>query len=72
MTEHKELGYLGDGVYLSDDGCQLWLAVNHHENKVVALEPIVALELVQAILKHHFGPEVQGRVFKIMREAAPK
>jgi hypothetical protein len=72
MTKYNELGYLGDGVYLSDDGYQLWLAVNHHENKVVALEPAVALSLVQAILKHHFGSEVKGQVLKIMREAAPK
>ncbi len=33
--------YLGDGVYASTDGYQIWLAVNHHENKVVALEPSV-------------------------------
>lgn len=33
--------YLGDGVYASFDGYQIWLAVNHHENKVVALEPSV-------------------------------
>lgn len=30
--------YLGDGVYASFDGYQIWLAVNHHDNKVVALE----------------------------------
>lgn len=30
--------YLGDGVYLGDDGWQLWLAVDDHENKVVALD----------------------------------
>jgi hypothetical protein len=30
--------YLGDGVYASHDGYQIWLAVNHHENKVVALD----------------------------------
>lgn len=39
--------YLGDGVYASFDGYQIWLAVNHHENKVVALEPEVLLALVQ-------------------------
>ena len=39
MDEHK--AYLGDGVYASFDGYQIWLAVNHHENKVVALEPSV-------------------------------
>jgi hypothetical protein len=33
--------YLGDGVYASFDGFQIWLAVNHHENKVVAIEPKV-------------------------------
>ena len=33
--------YLGDGVYASFDGFQIWLAVNHHENKVIALEPSV-------------------------------
>lgn len=31
--------YLGDGVYASFDGYQIWLAVNDHHNKVVALEP---------------------------------
>ena len=36
MDEHQT--YLGDGVYASFDGYQIWLAVNHHENKVVALE----------------------------------
>lgn len=33
--------YLGDGVYASFDGYQIWLAVNSHENAVVALEPAV-------------------------------
>ena len=33
---HNE--YLGDGVYASYDGYQVWLAVNHHANKVIALE----------------------------------
>jgi len=39
VDEHST--YLGDGVYASFDGYQIWLAVNHHENKVVALEPHV-------------------------------
>lgn len=30
--------YIGDGVYLSNDGYQLWLAVGNHQNKVVALD----------------------------------
>ena len=33
--------YLGDGVYASCDGYHIWLAVNHHMNKQVALEPRV-------------------------------
>jgi hypothetical protein len=39
--------YLGDGVYASFDGYHIWLAANHHENKVVALEPQVLAALVQ-------------------------
>lgn len=41
-----EPAHLGDGVYVSFDGYQLWLAANHHENKVVALEPGVMRRLV--------------------------
>ena len=33
--------YLGDGIYASFDGFQIWLAVNNHHNKVIALEPEV-------------------------------
>lgn len=39
--------YLGDGVYVSFDGYQIWLAANHHENKTVALEPEVWSRLVE-------------------------
>lgn len=38
--------YLGDGVYASFDGYQIWLAVNDHTNKAVALEPEVMRALV--------------------------
>ena len=38
--------YLGDGVYASFDGYQIWLAANHHENKVIALEPEVFSRLI--------------------------
>lgn len=38
--------YLGDGVYVSFDGYQLWLAANNHENKVIALEPQVFENLI--------------------------
>ncbi len=37
--------HLGDGVYISFDGYQWWLAVNNHQNKVVALEPAVVRNL---------------------------
>ena len=42
---HRE--YLGDGVYASVDGYHIWLAVNHHSNNVVALEPYVMHALVR-------------------------
>lgn len=41
--------YLGDGVYADFDGHQITLAVNHHENVVVYLEPEVATSLVEYI-----------------------
>ena len=43
MDEHET--YLGDGVYASFDGYQIWLAANDHNNKVVALEPMVLASL---------------------------
>lgn len=46
MTKDK---YLGDGVYASFDGYQIWLAVNDHTNKVVALDPNVSDALVNYI-----------------------
>ena len=44
-----EIAYLGDGVYLSHDGFQFWLAANHHDNKVIALEPAVWDRLKQVV-----------------------
>ena len=41
--------YLGEGVYASFDGFQIWLAVNHHENKVLALEPSVFARLCEYV-----------------------
>ena len=38
--------YLGDGVYASWDGWHVWLAANHHENKVVALDRQVIAALL--------------------------
>ncbi|MDE2097120.1 MAG: hypothetical protein KGL39_07730 [Patescibacteria group bacterium] len=43
--------YLGDGVYASFDGYQIWLAANHHENRVVALEPEVMMHLIEYAAK---------------------
>lgn len=40
--------YIGDGVYLSDDGYQLWLAVGDHHNNVVALDIEVFHNLMTA------------------------
>ena len=39
--------YIGDGVYASFDGYQIWLAANHHENKVVALQPATFYTLIE-------------------------
>lgn len=44
MTEDST--YLGDGVYAHFDGYQILLAVNHHTNIQVALEPEVLKALV--------------------------
>jgi hypothetical protein len=41
--------YLGDGVYASFDGYQIWLAVNHHANNVVALDPNVFSRLCEYV-----------------------
>jgi len=42
-TDHQ---YLGDGVYASHDGYQIWLHVgDHRKPPVVALEPEVLHEL---------------------------
>jgi hypothetical protein len=49
MDEHNT--YLGDGVYASFDGYQIWLAVNHHENNVVALDPDVFAQLCKYVEK---------------------
>ena len=42
--------YIGDGVYVSFDGYQIWLAVNNHENKVVALDPDVFTRLCEYVV----------------------
>lgn len=49
--------YLGDGVYASHDGFQIWLAVNHHENQVVALDFNTLQQLARYAIKL-YGPDV--------------
>jgi hypothetical protein len=39
--------HLGDGVYASFDGFQVWLAANHHLNKVIAIPEDVAENLIK-------------------------
>jgi hypothetical protein len=39
--------YLGDGVYASFDGYMVSLAVNHHTDDVVHLDPELFLALVR-------------------------
>ena len=52
MTAVEEKGtYIGDGVYLSDDGWQLTLAVNDHRNIVAYLEPGVMCQLIDEAAK---------------------
>ena len=41
--------YIGDGVYASFDGYAVVLAVNHHDNKVVVIEPEVWANLVRFV-----------------------
>lgn len=48
----RQIKYLGDGVYLNHDGYQFWLAINHHENNVVALESDVFFGLILEGLKY--------------------
>lgn len=47
--------HLGDGVYASFDGYNINIAVNHHNNHVVALEPRVVRGLFE------YAREVSGQ-----------
>lgn len=53
MNDEKQ-SYLGDGLYASFDGYQIWLAANHPDNKTVAIEPQVFAQLM-AYAKHVWG-----------------
>jgi len=46
--------HLGDGVYIHDEGYQLVLAVNHHENKVIFLEDSTLQALIRYAKKAEF------------------
>lgn len=63
--------YLGDGVYLSDDGYQLWLAVNNHQHKVVALDPSVIVNLIRLGVPRIFG-EHASDVLKTIAQGMEK
>jgi hypothetical protein len=47
MREYPQDVYLGDGVYASFNGWQIWLAANDRTNKVVALEFQVMEQLIK-------------------------
>lgn len=49
--------HLGDGVYISFDGYHVWLAVNHHRNRVVALERGVYENLVRHVRRIWADPK---------------
>jgi hypothetical protein len=56
--------YLGDGVYASFDGFQIWLAVNRPDNKQVALEPQVLKALIAYVSR------VYGLKITVTKEAS--
>jgi hypothetical protein len=45
----KQNEYIGDGVYASHDGWQIWLGLDpqHHGNRIIALEPAVFKSLLE-------------------------
>jgi hypothetical protein len=59
MSESHQDTYLGDGVYASYDGFQIWLAVNHHTNKQIAIEPSVMHALLVYAEKVWGSPKEQ-------------
>lgn len=55
--------YLGDGVYASFDGFNIWLAANHHTNKVIALEPSVleaVMNYARGVNRHYDKEHFRG------------
>jgi len=45
--EIQEPRYLGDGVYVHDEGWAISLAVNHHDNKVIYMGTMEILSLIK-------------------------
>jgi hypothetical protein len=54
-SEYDEINYLGDGVYASFDGYQIWLRVNDSDS-----EPLVALEA--AVMHSLIGYAIKMRL----------
>jgi hypothetical protein len=51
--QETSAAYLGDGVYASFDGWDIWLAVNDHTKRVVCLEPEVMAKLIAFRDRHY-------------------
>lgn len=60
VTDIKDIDHIGDGVYVGNDGYQLWLRANNHrfsefsETPDVALEPAVLRRLIVYAVTHGF------------------
>lgn len=54
--QHQQ--YLGDAVYASFDGYQVWLRTGDGSNNQIALEPAVMHRLFEYVedLKRHYNP----------------
>jgi len=65
MDKHQR--HLGDGVYVSFDGFHINLAVNHHENHVIALEPAVLIALedyiaqIRELVKSKLNEDIESK-----------
>lgn len=61
MSEHNET-YLGDAVYASFDGYQIWLRTGDGNNQQIALEPEVIHALFQyvAAIKRQYAPDLSA------------
>ena len=64
----QQHAYLSDGVYASFDGYHIWLAANHHENRVVALDP----EVLQQLIRYMGGVYTPAKVAELLRAEANK